>query len=108
MNATTQGVAFDVFGESCYTAYQGQPSAWMNTFTMLATQFPNMKFIIAEYGPEQRAANDIMWNLPDSRGLGTFNWEPTTQGAWNTGHDLFRRSGSTLHHPARHRRSTIR
>ena len=21
--------------------------------------------------------------------------EPTTQGAWNTGHDLFRRSGST-------------
>jgi arabinogalactan endo-1,4-beta-galactosidase len=96
MNATTQGVSFDVFGESCYTAYQGQPSAWMNTFTMLASMFPSMKFIIAEYGPEQRAANDIMWNLPNNRGLGTFNWEPTTQGAWNNpGHDLFRRSGST-------------
>jgi arabinogalactan endo-1,4-beta-galactosidase len=95
MNATNQGVSFDVFGESCYTAYQGQPSAWMNTFTMLASQFPNMKFIVAEYGPEQRAANDIMWNLPANRGLGTFNWEPTTQGAWNTGHDLFRRSGTT-------------
>ncbi len=95
MNATTQGVSFDVFGESCYTAYQGQPSAWMNTFTTLASQFPNMKFMIAEYGPEQRAANDIMWNLPSNRGLGTFNWEPTTQGAWNTGHDLFRRSGSS-------------
>ena len=37
INATTQGVAFDVFGESCYTAYQGQPSAWMDTFTMLAS-----------------------------------------------------------------------
>lgn len=96
MNAMTQGVSFDVFGESCYTAYQGQPSAWQSTFTSLATQFPNMKFIIAEYGPEQRAANDIMWNLPNNRGLGTFNWEPTTQGAWNNpGHDLFRRSGST-------------
>jgi arabinogalactan endo-1,4-beta-galactosidase len=94
-NATNQGVTFDVFGESCYTAYQGQPSAWMNTFTMLASMFPNLKFIVAEYGPEQRAANDIMWNLPNNRGLGTFNWEPTTQGAWNTGHDLFRRSGSS-------------
>jgi arabinogalactan endo-1,4-beta-galactosidase len=96
MNAMTQGVSFDVFGESCYTAYQGQPSAWQSTFTSLATQFPSMKFIIAEYGPEQRAANDIMWNLPNNRGVGTFNWEPTTQGAWNNpGHDLFRRSGST-------------
>jgi arabinogalactan endo-1,4-beta-galactosidase len=94
-NATTQGVQFDVFGESCYTAYQGQPSAWMNTFTMLASMFPNMKFMIAEYGPEQKAANDIMFNLPSNRGVGTFNWEPTTQGAWNTGHDLLRRSGTT-------------
>jgi arabinogalactan endo-1,4-beta-galactosidase len=94
-NATTQGVQFDVFGESCYTAYQGQPSAWMNTFTMLASMFPNMKFMIAEYGPEQRAANDIIWNLPSNRGVGTFNWEPTTQGSWNTGHNLFVRSGTT-------------
>ena len=95
-NATNQGVSFDVFGESCYTAYQGQPSAWMNTFTMLASMFPNMKFMIAEYGPEQKAANDMIFNLPNNRGVGTFNWEPTTQGAWNNpGHDLFRRSGST-------------
>jgi arabinogalactan endo-1,4-beta-galactosidase len=94
-NATTQGVQFDVFGESCYTAYQGQPSAWMNTFTMLASMFPNMKFMIAEYGPEQKAANDMIFGLPNNRGVGTFNWEPTTQGAWNTGHDLLRRSGTT-------------
>ena len=94
-NATTQGVQFDVFGESCYTAYQGQPSAWMNTFTMLASMFPNMKFMIAEYGPEQKAANDMIFGLPSNRGVGTFNWEPTTQGAWNTGHDLLRRSGTS-------------
>jgi len=95
-NATNRGVSFDVFGESCYTAYQGQPSAWMNTFTMLASMFPNMKFIIAEYGPEQKAANDMIFNLPNNRGMGTFNWEPTTRGAWNDpNHDLFRLSGST-------------
>jgi arabinogalactan endo-1,4-beta-galactosidase len=94
-NATTQGVVFDVFGESCYTAYQGQPSAWQNTFTMLASMFPNMKFMIAEYGPEQKAANDMIFALPNNRGVGTFNWEPTTQGSWNTGHNLFTRSGTT-------------
>jgi len=68
----------------------------MNTFTMLASMFPNMKFIIAEYGPEQKAANDMIFNLPNNRGMGTFNWEPTTRGAWNDpNHDLFRLSGST-------------
>jgi hypothetical protein len=51
--------------------------------------FPNLRFIIAEYGPEQRAANDIIFNLSNQQGIGTFNWEPTHAGAWNTGHALF-------------------
>ena len=54
-----------------------------------------MKFMIAEYGPEQKAGNDMIFNLPNNRGVGTFNWEPTTQGSWNTGHNLFVRSGTT-------------
>ena len=87
-------VVFDVFGESCYTAYQGMPSAWMSTFTSLVTSFPTLKFVIAEYGPEQKAANDIMFNLPNQAGLGTYNWEPTHNGAWNTGHVLFSASGN--------------
>jgi arabinogalactan endo-1,4-beta-galactosidase len=95
-NAQNQGVKFDAFGESCYTAYQGQPSAWQATFAGLASSFPSLKLFIAEYGPEQRAANDIIFNLANNQGFGTFNWEPTTQGAWNaTGHDLLRRSGTT-------------
>jgi arabinogalactan endo-1,4-beta-galactosidase len=92
-NAMTQGVPFEVFGESCYTAFQGPPSGWQSVFTSLATQFPNLKFIIAEYGPDQRAANDIMFNMANQRGLGTFNWAPTTAGFWNEpGHDLLRYS----------------
>jgi arabinogalactan endo-1,4-beta-galactosidase len=94
-NAMTAGVAFDVFGESCYTAYQGQPSAWMSTFTQLGAMFPNLKFVIAEYGPEQRAANDIVFNLANQQGVGTFNWEPTHAGDWNTGHALFSAAGKT-------------
>ncbi|HMJ50880.1 MAG TPA: glycosyl hydrolase 53 family protein [Polyangiaceae bacterium] len=92
-NAISQAVPFDVFGESCYTAYQGQPSAWMSTFTQLGAMFPNLRFVIAEYGPEQRAANDVVFNLPNQQGIGTFNWEPTHGGAWNTDHALFSVSG---------------
>jgi arabinogalactan endo-1,4-beta-galactosidase len=87
MNAMSRGVAFDVFGESCYTNTQGQPSDWTNTFTMLASMFPNLKFMIAEYSGSQRAANDVMWNLPNNRGVGTFNWQPGT---------LWTRSGNTF------------
>ena len=95
-NAQNQGVHFDAFGESCYTSYQGPPSGWKNTFQGLATQFPTLKLYVAEYGPDQRTANDAVFNLPNDQGIGSFNWEPTTQGDWNAGgHDLLRRSGST-------------
>jgi arabinogalactan endo-1,4-beta-galactosidase len=93
-NAMTQGVAFDVFGESCYTAYQGPSSGWQSNFTQLVAAFPSLKFVIAEYGPEQRAANDIIFGLPNQIGIGTFNWEPTHSGAWNTGHALFSAAGN--------------
>jgi arabinogalactan endo-1,4-beta-galactosidase len=94
-NAKAQGVVFEVFGESCYTAYQGQPSTWQANFTQLAAMFPTLKFVVAEYGPEQRAAHDVVFNLPNQQGLGSFNWEPTHAGAWNTGHVLFNASGNT-------------
>ena len=37
---------------------------------------------IAEYNPQRRLLNDIMRELPDGRGRGTFFWEPTQSGAW--------------------------
>lgn len=98
-----QGVSFDVLGQSCYAkgpngvaAYQGTPAEWKATFDQLATAYPTLKFLIAEYSAEQRAAGDVMHGLPNKRGLGTFNWDPTraydthpndplfsTDGAWN-------------------------
>jgi arabinogalactan endo-1,4-beta-galactosidase len=74
--ALANGVEFDILGESCYTAYQGQPSGWKSNFDDLVKRYPDLDFIIAEYSQEKRAANDIMFNLPDERGLGTFIWEP--------------------------------
>jgi arabinogalactan endo-1,4-beta-galactosidase len=37
--------------------------------------------------------NDIMRELPDGRGLGTFVWEPTQSGSW--GAALFDWQGNT-------------
>lgn len=84
-----QGVSFDVLGQSCYAAapdgeggihhpgYQGTPSEWQTVFTALASEYPSLSFIIAEYSAEQRAANDVLRSLPNGRGLGSFNWDPT-------------------------------
>lgn len=100
-NAQKQGVVFDVFGESCYQAYQGDPSStaktkdgWTKTFAALAKQFPKLRFVAAEYGPMQREINDVLFGLADKQGAGTFNWEPLKEGDWNTGHVLFSASGN--------------
>jgi arabinogalactan endo-1,4-beta-galactosidase len=95
------GVEFDILGQSCYATapngvagYQGTPAEWQATFTALATQYPNLKFIIAEYSAEQRAANDTMFNLPNRRGLGTFNWDPTRSYETHPNHALFTTNGA--------------
>jgi arabinogalactan endo-1,4-beta-galactosidase len=78
--ALARGVQFDVLGESCYTQWQGQPAAWKSNFEDLAKRYPNLYFVCAEVADEVRATNEIMRNLPDRRGLGTFVWEPTQNG----------------------------
>jgi len=75
-NAMSKGVPFDVFAESCYTNTQGQPSDWQATFTALSTAFPTVKLMIAEYSTNQRPANDVVFNLQNQQGIGTFNWQP--------------------------------
>lgn len=102
-NAQKQGVAFDVFGESCYQAYQGDPAStsntkddWTKTFAALASQFPKLRFVAAEYGPMQREINDVLFDMPNRQGIGTFNWEPAKEGDWNTGHALFTESGNNF------------
>jgi arabinogalactan endo-1,4-beta-galactosidase len=102
-NARKQGVVFDVFGESCYQRYQGDTASpantkvdWTNTFTGLAAKFPDLSFVAAEYGPMQREINDVVFGLPGTQGAGTFVWEPSEQGDWNTGHALFKANGNAF------------
>ena len=79
-NALSHGVHFDILGESCYTQWQGQPETWKANFDDLVTRYPNLYFVCAEVADAVRPANDIMHDLPDHRGLGTFIWEPTQNG----------------------------
>ena len=76
-HALAEQVPFQVLGQSCYTEYQGTPEAWQANFDDLVTRYPTLDFVIAEYSQEKRKANDIMFGLPNHRGLGTFIWEPT-------------------------------
>jgi arabinogalactan endo-1,4-beta-galactosidase len=92
----------DAFGESCYDTYQGDASSashskmiWQTTEGGMASKFPNVKIFAAEYGGAPREINDVVFNLPNQQGLGTFYWEPTVSGSWNPGVTLLSRSGST-------------
>jgi hypothetical protein len=62
---------------------------------LLGVKFPSLQFVAAEYGPMQREINDVVFGLAGQQGAGTFNWEPTEQGDWNTGHSLFTVAGNT-------------
>ena len=84
--ALGQQVPFEVFADSAYVYWHGQPSGWQNTFNTLVTTFPNLSFVIPEYGNETatdppltstvRFVNDLVFNMPSNRGLGTWIYEP--------------------------------
>jgi len=84
--ALAQNVSFEVFADSAYVYWHGQPAGWQNTFNTLVTMFPNLSFIIPEYGNETatdppltstlRFVNDLIFNIPGNRGLGTWIYEP--------------------------------
>jgi arabinogalactan endo-1,4-beta-galactosidase len=90
--AKDNGVDFDVLGLSAYERWQGPSNQWQGTFDSLATTFPELSFSIAEYNPQGRLLNDIMFNLPEQRGLGTFFWEPLLSGDW--GQSMFNQNGN--------------
>jgi arabinogalactan endo-1,4-beta-galactosidase len=93
-NAMSRDIDFDVLGLSCYTAFQGSPAVWRNTFEALADDYPELEFAIAEYNPERTEANRVMLELPDGRGLGTFFWEPSQSGSW--GDSMFTSTGGVM------------
>ena len=91
--ALAHGVVFDILGESCYSRWQGPPDKWKANFDDLAARYPKLSFLVAEVAFEIPESNEIMHNLPDHRGLGTFVWEPTQSG---NRQQLFDRNGAVI------------
>ncbi len=90
---------FDVFADTSYVRWQGQPSTWQSTFSHLATMYPNLQFIIPEYGNEiatspatpstMRIANDTIFNISGNRGVGAWIYEPEHPAQAGIGVGLF-------------------
>jgi arabinogalactan endo-1,4-beta-galactosidase len=74
-NLIQRGVQFDIIGMSCYA--QAQEGDWKNNFDDLAKRYPDKGLLVLEYSARKRHVNDLMFNAPDRKGLGTFIWEPT-------------------------------
>ena len=69
------------------------PSGWKANFDDLVIRYPHLKFMIVEVGSESKESIEIMRSLPDRRGLGTFIWEPTSNG---NGQALFDNTGVVI------------
>jgi arabinogalactan endo-1,4-beta-galactosidase len=91
--AIAHGVQFDILGLSCYTRWHGPPSGWKKNFDDLVTRYPSLSFLIVELAADVLETNQIMHQLPDGKGLGTFIWEPTAN---NNGQALFDRRGAVI------------
>jgi arabinogalactan endo-1,4-beta-galactosidase len=70
-----RGVQFDILGLSCNANIS--PEKWKANFDDLATRYPQFALLAAEYSYHKRELNDVVFNAPDRRGIGTFIWEPT-------------------------------
>ena len=100
-----QKVPADVMGFSAYTAYDdGLPDSWKSLFESLASNYPNLEFIVAEYNGgdannhynydgSRRRTDEMVRGL--DRWIGAFFWEPTLYGEW--GSALFDWRGSDLY-----------
>jgi arabinogalactan endo-1,4-beta-galactosidase len=82
-------VPFDVIGLSYYPKWHGTLTDLKNNMDDLAKRYPQ-QVAVAEYTYLKKEVNDIAFNLPDGKSLGTFIWEPI-----NTWEQFFDKDGKT-------------
>ena len=88
-NMIKRGVKFDIIGESYYPRWHGTLDDLKNNLTDLARRY-KQPVVVVEYSQYKKEVNDIVFNLPGHKGLGTFIWEPL-----NTWESIFDKSGQT-------------
>lgn len=95
VNAGVDAKRIDIFGLSYYKEHHGTPDDLKRNLTEI-TRNHNVKIVVAEYAEVHEQVNDIVFNLPDEEGIGTFVWEPTrwhetlfTNGSTNSRIDIY-------------------
>ena len=73
-NLLTNDVPFDIVGLSCYTEHA--TNDWKTTIDDIATNYKNLNIIAVEYSGQKRYINDLVFNAPGNKGLGSFIWSP--------------------------------
>lgn len=86
----SHNVVFDVIGQSYYPDHHGTLDDLQNNLTDLATRY-RKPIVVVEYKDHRKEVNEIVRDLPDSLGWGTFIWEATSS-RWG---GLFDRTGAT-------------
>ncbi|HVV54810.1 MAG TPA: glycosyl hydrolase 53 family protein [Mucilaginibacter sp.] len=74
-NMAARKVPFDVIGLSYYPKWHGTLADLRNNMYDLAKRYPQ-QVMVAEYTYLKKEVNDIAFNVPDGKALGTFIWEP--------------------------------
>ena len=74
-----KSVDFDILGISYYPKYSGTTEALKSNLTEIANSY-SYDIVVVEYSKNKQEVNDIVFNLPNNRGLGAFIWEPVN---WN-------------------------
>ena len=88
-NMLSRNVKFDIIGQSYYPKWHGTIADLKNNLTDLSSRY-KQKIIVVEYSELKREVNDVVFNLPHNRGMGTFIWEPIS---W--GETVFNKDGKT-------------
>ncbi len=70
-----RGVRFDAIGLSCYQ--QAAEGDWARSFTEFCRRYPDCGLLVAEYSSRKRYVNDLVHDLPNGQGWGSYIWEPT-------------------------------
>jgi arabinogalactan endo-1,4-beta-galactosidase len=82
-----RNVPYDIIGLSYYPKWHGTLPDLTKNINGLAKKY-NRQIMVAEYTHLKREVNDIAFNVPQGKGIGTFIWEPL-----NTWEAIFDRSG---------------
>ena len=78
-NITKRNVPFDVIGLSYYPKWHGTPADLKSNMADLAKRY-KQQVMVAEYSQLKREVNDIAFNVPNGKAVGSFIWEPI--GSW--------------------------